>query len=267
MPRLEWDAVGEHIYETGVNQGVVYPIDGSNKYSKGYAWNGLTSVTESPSGAESNPQYADNIKYLNLVSAEDFGATVEAFTYPDAFAECDGSADIATGIRIGQQSRKVFGLAFKTKVGNDTQGEDYGYKLHLVYGCQATPSEKNFQTVNESPEALTFSWEFSTTPVNVGTINGVAYKPTASLVIDSTKVSALNMKKIENALYGCNDDEFSETETYALGDTVVHETKTYECTTAVTTAGAWSASNWTEVANPDAHLPLPAEIVSMLVSE
>ena len=194
--RLVWDKTGERFYETGVEKGVLFPVtDGT--YGAGVVWNGLTGVTESPSGAESTPLYADNIKYLNLMSAEEFGATIEAYTYPDEFAECDGSASIATGVNIGQQTRKTFGLSYVTRKGNDVDGTDKGYIIHLIYGCMASPSEKAYATINDSPEAITFSWEVTTTPVNVS-----GFKPTASLTIDSTKVDAGKLKTFEDILYG-----------------------------------------------------------------
>ncbi|AWN05880.1 major tail protein [Streptomyces phage CricKo] len=202
MTALTWDQAGERLFETGVDHGVLYIPDNVGAYVEGYAWNGLTAVTESPSGAESNPQYADNIKYLNLVSAEEFGGTIEAFTYPDEFGQCDGSASPTPGVSIGQQTRKTFGLSYRTKVGNDLAGQDAGYKLHLVYGALAAPSEKAYATVNDSPEAITLSWEFTTTPVEVGVISGVTYKPTASLTIDSTKVDAEALETLEEFLYG-----------------------------------------------------------------
>lgn len=203
---IKWDETGERLFETGVKKGVLYPYEvGSTAettgYIKGYAWNGLSAVTESPSGAEATPIYADDTKYLNLYSAEEFGATVEAYTYPDAFAECDGSASIVPGATIGQQSRKTFGLCYRTTLGNDELGNEYGYKLHLIYGCMASPSEKNYQTINDSPEAISFSWEIKTTPVNV-TIGGTEYKPTATLVVDSTKVTKTGLAALEEALYG-----------------------------------------------------------------
>ena len=197
MARLVWDQTGQKTYETGVKQGVLYPQGEGGEYPKGYAWNGLTGVTESPSGAESNPLYADDIKYLNLISAEEFGATIEAYTYPDEFAECDGSAEIAPGVTIGQQARKTFGMAYKTTFGNDVDGNEHGYKLHLIYGALATPSEKAYATINDSPEAITFSWEVTTTPVAVE-----GFKPTASLTIDSTKVSKDKLTALEDILYG-----------------------------------------------------------------
>jgi len=197
MAMLVWDQTGTKTYETGISKGVLYPVQIGGAYSLGVAWNGITAVTESPSGAESTPIYADDIKYLSLTSAEEFGATVEAYTYPDEFGVCDGSAEIGEGVVIGQQSRTPFGLAYRTTIGNDVEGAAYGYKLHLIYGAMAAPSEKGYQTVNDSPEAITFSWGITTTPVAV-----TGFKPTASLVIDSTKVSASGLSAIEAALYG-----------------------------------------------------------------
>lgn len=195
--KLQWDKTGERLYETGVRMGVLYPQDASGAYPKGVAWNGLSAVTESPSGAEGNPVYADDIKYLNLMSAEEFGATIEAYTYPDEFGVCDGTAEPEVGISIGQQPRQPFGMAYRTILGNDVEGEQYGYKLHIIYGAQASPSEKGYQSVNDSPEAITFSWAVTTTPVAV-----TGFKPTASLVLDSTKVSAVKLQAIEDILYG-----------------------------------------------------------------
>lgn len=197
MSKLVWDKTGERFYETGVKQGVLYVQGTGGAYQKGVAWNGLTAVTESPSGAEASPLYADDIKYLNLISAEEFGATIEAYTYPDEFAECDGSASIAEGVDIGQQARKTFGLCYKTTLGNDIDSNDYGYKLHLIYGAMAAPSEKGYSTINDSPEAITFSWEVTTNPVNVS-----GFKPTASITIDSTKANASKLKALEEILYG-----------------------------------------------------------------
>lgn len=202
MSKIVWDKTGERLYETGVDHGVLYPVQADGTYSLGVAWNGLTGITESPSGAEATPLFADNIKYLNMVSAEDFGCTIEAYTYPDEFAECDGSASIATGVNIGQQARKTFGLCYRTIIGNDVDSNGHGYKLHVLYGCLAAPSEKSYTSVNDSPEAITFSWEVSATPVNV-----TGHKPTACLTIDSTKVDAEKMAAIEDALYGSADVE------------------------------------------------------------
>ena len=197
MSKLVWDQTGERYYETGVKQGVLYPQAAGGTYPKGVAWNGLTAVTESPSGAEATALYADDIKYLNLISAEEFGATIEAYTYPDEFAQCDGSAALATGVSIGQQSRKAFGLCYRTTLGNDVDGNDFGYKLHIIYNALAAPSEKAYATINDSPEAITFSWEITTTPVNV-----TGFKPTASITIDSTKVDKSKLASLEEILYG-----------------------------------------------------------------
>ena len=225
--KIVWDQTGEKIYETGVKNGVLYIRDENGAYSKGVAWNGLTAVTESPSGAEATALYADDIKYLNLMSAEEFGATIEAYTYPEEFAECDGSAALAKGIYVGQQTRKTFGLCYRTTVGNDVNGNEYGYKLHLIYGCVAAPSEKAYATINDSPEAITFSWEVTTTPVEVE-----GMKPTACITIDSTKVGEGVMAKIEKVLYGT-------AEVKGEGDTVT--------TPAV-----------------EAKLPLPSEILTLI---
>lgn len=202
MSKLVWDKTDERIFETGVHKGVLYPFNKTTKsYDKGVVWNGLTGVTESPSGAEATPLYADNIKYLNLLSAEEFGATVEAYTYPDEFAECNGEANIAAGVVAGQQKRKMFGMSYQTKLG-DADDPDKGYKIHLIYGAKAAPSEKAYASVNDSPEAITFSWELTTTPVDVPNL-----KPTASLTIDSTKVDATKLAALEAILYGSEDKE------------------------------------------------------------
>lgn len=202
MSRLTWDNTGERLFETGVKNGVLYPIQADGKYTKGVAWNGLISVTESPSGAEATALYADDIKYVNLLSNEEFGATIEAYTYPDEFAECDGSGTLAEGVLLGQQKRKVFGLCYRTTIGNDVDGNDHGYKLHLVYGCLAAPSEKAYSTINDNPDAITFSWEVTTTPVNV-----TGFKPTSQITIDSTKVAQEKMTAIEALLYGSEQKE------------------------------------------------------------
>lgn len=198
--RLEWDKTGERLYETGVKQAALYVQGEGGTYPKGVAWNGISSVTESPSGAEASPIYADDTKYLNLISTEEFAATVEAYTYPKEFEECDGTAEIAPGVTIGQQTRKTFGMCYKTTLGNDTENNEHGYKLHMIYGATAAPSEKAYATINDSPEAITFSWELSTNPVNV-----TGAKPTASLTIDSTKVDAQKLAKLENILYGSTE--------------------------------------------------------------
>ena len=202
--KLEWDKIGEHLYETGTDRGVLYPVDANGAYPKGVAWNGLTAVTETPSGADKTDLWADNIKYLSMRAAEDFGYTIEAYTYPDEFAECDGSAYLDTdkGIKIGQQPRKAFGFAFRTILGNDTQLDDHGYLIHLCYNGTASPSERGYQTKNDSPEAITFSWEVATTPINVS-----GHKPTANIIIDSTKVDAAKLKAFEKILYGTGETE------------------------------------------------------------
>ena len=201
MSKLVWDQSGDRLYETGVKKGVLYPME-SGAYPKGVAWNGLTAVTESPSGAEATALYADDIKYLNLYSADEFGGTIEAYTYPVEFGACNGEASLATGVVIGQQSRKAFGLSYVTTVGNDTDGTDFGYKIHIVYGAMASPSEKAYATINDSPEAITFSWEFTTTPVAVE-----GFKPTASVVVDSTKVAPEKLAALEALLYGTESEE------------------------------------------------------------
>lgn len=206
MSKIVWDKEGTRTYETGVKQGVLYPMASGGAYGKGVAWNGLTAVTESPSGAEASAIYADDIKYLNLMSNEDFGATIEAYTYPEEFAACDGSAEIAPGVIVGQQKRSKFGLSYKTTLGNDVDGNEYGYKIHIIYGALAAPSEKSYATINDSPEAITFSWEVSTTPVNVEGL-----KPTANIIIDSTKFvtegDKAKLKALEDLLYGTEEGE------------------------------------------------------------
>ena len=197
MAKIVWDESGKRTYETGVRKGVLYLQDTQGAYTKGVAWNGLTAVTESPSGAEPTALYADDIKYLELFSAEEFGATIEAYTYPAEFEKCDGSASLGTGVTIGQQDRATFGLCYRTVLGNDVKGSEFGYKLHLIYGAKAKPSEKGYQTINDSPEAITFSWEISTTPVNVA-----GFKPTACVTIDSTKIDPEKLTQIETLLYG-----------------------------------------------------------------
>lgn len=232
MSRLKWDETGKRYYETGVSNGVLFVYDptansGAGAYGDGVAWNGLSNVTESPSGAEASDIYADNIKYLSLLSAETYGATIEAYMYPDEFKACNGEASIAAGagkLTVGQQSRSTFGFAFKTLIGNDTQGTDAGYKITLVYGCKATPSEKSHATVNESPEAATMSWTINTTPVNVGTINGVEYKPTATVVVDSRDYQSSDalkaaLKNFEDHLWGRDGDSSASPAVEALTPT------------------------------------------------
>ena len=203
MPKLVWDQTGKRLFETGVRNGVLYVQDSNGAYPKGVVWNGLNAVTESPSGAEPTPPYADDIKYLNLMSNEEFGGTIEAYTYPDEFGACNGEATIADGVTIGQQSRKAFGMCYRTAIGNDIDGNEHGYKLHLIYGALASPSERPYATINDSPEAITFSWEFNTTPVNAGD----GFKPTACLTVDSTKVPTEKMTSLEALLYGTDEAE------------------------------------------------------------
>ena len=201
MPKLQWDQTGERLFETGVSKMVLY-VKSAGAYPKGVAWNGITNIDENPSGAEATPLYADDIKYLNLMSNEEYGATITAYTYPDEFAECDGSASLATGVTIGQQTRKEFGYCYRTAIGNDELGSDYGYKLHLVYGAKASPSSKSHATINDSPEAAEMSWEVTTTPVEVA-----GHKPTSVVEIDSTKVDAGKLAELEAILYGSDDVE------------------------------------------------------------
>lgn len=207
MAKLKWDETGKRLYETGTKMGVLYPQNEDGTYPKGVAWNGLMSVTESPSGAEASALYADDAKYLELYSNEEFGFTIGAYTYPDEFAECDGSAELAPGVGIGQQPRKAFGLSYRTIIGNDTKGSDYGYKLHLVYGAKASPSERSYASVNDSPEALELSWECTTTPVPV-----TGHKPSAHIEIDSTKIDEKKLTKIEEMLYGKDGETGTATE-------------------------------------------------------
>lgn len=212
MAKLKWDETSKRFYETGIDKGVLYVYDDVTKdYPNGVAWNGLTSISENPSGADANAIWADNIKYLNLIANEDFGATIEAYTYPDEFAVCDGSASAISGVMVGQQARKMFGLCYRTRIGNDTEGDSLGYKLHLVYGCKASPSSKSYNTVNDSPEAMNFSWEIATQQIEMGTVNGVDLRPSATIVIDSTKFTTEPLKAklaaLEDVLYGTDDGE------------------------------------------------------------
>lgn len=264
MPKLKWDETGEHLYQTGVKNGVLYVMDANGKYPTGVVWNGLTAVTESPTGADTTALYADDQKYLNLIAAEDFEATIEAYTYPKQFAQCDGSAEIATGIRIGQQMRKTFGFSHRTILGNDVQGDAYGYKIHLIYGAVAAPSERAYETVNDSPDAITFSWELSTTPVPV-----TGHKPTATVEIDSTDFAEMPEKLalLEAILYGVDAEPYDTTKTYQIGAAVTYTTDdtpvTYIAKEADIT-GAWDESKWIEIEVPGPRLPLPDEIISLM---
>lgn len=259
MGKLVWDGTGKKLYETGVDRGVLYPINKAGKYTPGVAWNGLTAVNESPSGAEPTKLFADNVKYLSLYSAEEFGASLEAYTYPKEFEACDGSAEIAPGVTIGQQNRKVFGLSYRTLVGNDTDATDYGYKLHLIYGCMASPSEKGYKTVNDSPEAISFNWSLTTTPVNVA-----GFKPTASLIVNSVDTDAEELKALEDILYGKVLEAYDSSKTYAIGESVEYNGKNYKCKTAVESAEAFDAEKWEETTEFDPRLPLPDEITKII---
>ena len=235
--RLEWDETGSKKYETGLDRGVLYPLSTAGKYDTGFSWEGLTNVNENPSGSEPQKFYADNITYANILSNEEYGATIESYTYPDEFEECDGSAELATGIYIGQQPRKKFGFSYRTKIGNDVNPE-LGYKIRLVYNCLASPSDRTHQTINDAPDLDQMSWEVSTDPVKV-----TGHKPTSTLVIDSTKVSAANLKALEDALYGIDAEAFDPTKTYTVGDYATHNSKTYK----YIGAASFDPSYWTEV--------------------
>lgn len=258
--RLQWDETGSKRYETGLDRGVLYPLSNAGKYDTGVSWEGLTAVNENPSGAEPQKFYADNILYATIMSAEEYKATIECYQTPDEFDACDGTNELATGIEIGQQTRQKFGFAYRTKMGNDVNSE-LGYKIHCVYNCLASPSGKDHKTINDNPDLDSMSYEVSADPINVKN-----FKPTATLVIDSTKVSAANLKALEDVLYGIDAETFDATKTYAVGDYVVYGTSTYKCTTAVVEAGAWDSSDWTEVENPGARLPLPDEIASIITA-
>lgn len=264
MAKLIWDKSGEKTYETGVDHGILF-VNDKGTYGKGIAWNGLTAVTESPSGAEASAIYADNIKYLNLYSAEEFGATIEAYTYPDEWAECDGSASIATGVTIGQQERKSFAFAYRTKLGNDLEGDAYGEKLHIIYGCRASTSERGYQTVNDSPEAITFSWEITTTPINVE-----GFKPTANVIIDSTKTDETKYKRILAILEGAEDTytkTTSEPEDWATNytDYYTKDGNTYTPVPEGSGAPTWAADTYySKTAGADSRLLLPDEIIDLM---
>lgn len=264
MSKLVWDADATRLYETGTRHGVLYPAGTGaavGTYPAGVAWNGLSKVTEKPTGAESNPIWADDIKYLDLTSREEFEATIEAYMYPPEFEQCDGAATLVAGATVHQQTRKPFGFVYRTVLGNDEEYEDYGYKLHLIYGAKAKPAERAYETINNDPSAITMSWDITTTPVEVPGL-----KPSAHIEINSKTATAARLAILEAVLFGA--DEFSATSTYAVGDIVTHETGLYVCSTAITTAGAWSSSSWTEVANvaPGPRLPLPAEVKTILTA-
>lgn len=264
--KLEWDAIGERFYETGVDHGVLYPVV-NGAYPRGYAWNGLTNISESPSGAEQTALYADNIKYLTLTSAEEFGLTIEAYTYPDEWEECDGTATLADGVKIGQQARKKFGLCYRTKKGNDVDGDAHGEKIHLVYGCSASPSERGYSTVNDSPEAITFSWTVTTTPI---TLEG--YSPVALITIDSTKVDSAKYTQLKDILYGTNGSA-SYNEVTPVGTENPSEEGWYELvddayilSTDTSVNSSKSYYEKTTTGATDARLPLPDEVKRMFAA-
>jgi hypothetical protein len=266
MAKLLWDQIGEKFYETGVDHGILF-VNESGTYGEGVAWNGLTTVTESPSGAEASPIYADNIKYLNLYSAEEFGCTIEAYTYPDEFGVCDGSADIATGISIGQQERKSFGFAYRTRLGNDTEGDSYGEKLHLIYGCRASTTQKGYSTVNDSPEAINFSWEVTTTPVPV-----TGFRPTANVIIDSRKTDETKYKQLLAIIEG-TDDTYTklstEPEDWSTNYANYYTKDTTGKYVAVTgdSAPTWAADTYySKTAGTASRLPLPEEIMDLMAA-
>lgn len=262
MTAIVWDESADRLYETGIDHVVLYKLNASGLYTGGVAWNGVTALNENPSGADPTDLWADNIKYLSIRAAEQFGFGIEAFTYPDEWMECDGSVEPTPGLVVGQQSRKPFGLSYRTIVGNDIKDNDYGYKLHLVYNATASPSSRSYQTVNDSPDAITFSWDCTTTPI---VVNGHSeMKPTSLLTIDSTKVDETKLNALKAILYGIDAPEFSTTKTYPAGSYVTHENKVYTNAAAIETAGAWNASNWTEIENPEPRLPLPDEVITLL---
>lgn len=263
MPRLTWDQNGERLYEVGVRMGVCYPQHTDGTYPNGEAWNGLISVTESPTGAEPNPLYADDIKYLNLISAEELEGSIEAYTYPAAFAACNGEAEIATGVKIGQQARTPFGMCYRTVLGNDTQLENYGYKLHLIYGATVTPSEKAYETINDSPDAITMSWDFSTTPVNV-----TGKKPTASIEIDSTKVDSAKLAALEAILYGSDATVYVESSDTAKATGKTYYTRASDGNGGYTytefSGSSFSAgTTYYEAVTAGPRLPLPDEVATL----
>jgi hypothetical protein len=261
MAKLLWDQNGERTYETGVDHGILF-VQESGVYGEGVAWNGLTTVTESPSGAEASAIYADNIKYLNLYSAEEFGATIEAYTYPDEFGVCDGSADIATGVSIGQQERKSFGFAYRTRLGNDTDGDSYGEKIHLLYGCRASTTQKGYSTVNDSPEAINFSWEITTTPVPVE-----GFRPTANVIIDSTKTDETKYKQLLAIIEG-SDDTYtlleSEPADFTTNYSSYYKKNAQGKYVALESAETFAADTYySKTAGTASRLPLPAEIIDL----
>lgn len=259
MTAIVWDEQQDRLYETGIDHVVLYKPNASGVYATGVAWNGITAINESPSGADPTDLWADNIKYLSIRAAEQFGFGIEAYYYPDEWMECDGSVEPTPGLTVGMQTRKTFGLSYRTILGNDILDNDYGYKLHLIYNATASPSARSYTTVNDSPEAINLSWDCTTTPIPV-----TGYKPTSHLEIDSTKVDATKLNALKAALYGVDASDFSSTATYPAGSYVAHNDKIYTNASAIATAGEWDSSDWTEIENPGPRLPLPDEVIRML---
>lgn len=265
MAKLTWDEAGERLYETGVRNGVLYVQDNDGTYPEGVAWNGLTQVSQSPEGGDTTTLYADDQEYLNMTSRETFGGSIQAYQSPPEFDECDGQAEVATGVKVGQQARKTFGFCYRTAVGNDVVGDDYGYKLHLVYGAKASPTERTYETVNDSPSAADLSWDFKTTPVPI-----TGKKPAAHMEINSLTATAAKLAGLEGILFGA--DTFSASSTYKVGDVVEYTTgegssavtKVYVCKTAIPTAAAWDDTKWDEVGTAGPRLPLPTEVISIM---
>lgn len=266
MSKLVWDKTGEHMFETGIDHAVLYPVANDGSYPMGVPWNGITSASETPSGAENTALYADNIKYLNLKSAEEYGMTIEAYTYPDEWEQCDGTATLADGVKLGQQSRKGFGLSYRTRIGNDVDGDSHGYKLHLVYGCSANPSQRSYQTVNDSPEAITFSWEISTTPLLLD-----GFKAVSLITIDSTKVNSDKLTQLENMLYGTDSDSYTEFTGSEFEEGVDYYTRSgtagsYVYTKTTDTTPQSGTTYYTKDPGTDAYLPLPADIKKLFAA-
>lgn len=268
MSLIKWDQTGQRKFKTGVDHGVIYPQK-NGAYPKGFAWNGLTAVNKTPSGAEDNKLYADNMQYLNIKSAETLGLTIECYMYPEAFEECNGDAELAEGVSLGQQRRNTFGFSYRNKIGNDTEGEDYGFEINLVYGCSASPSEQANQTINDSPEPATFSYEVSTTPVNVSGVgpNGKPYKPTASITIDSTKVSREKLEELETILYGKEGVYTKTTDTAMESGKTYYELVNGEYVETKDTSFTDGKDYYKQTTAPvDGKLPMPNEIKELFAA-
>ena len=265
MAKLTWDEAGERLYETGVRNGVLYVQDNDGTYPEGVAWNGLTQISESPEGGETTTLYADDQEYLNMTSRETFSGSIQAYQSPEEFDQCDGQAEIAAGVKVRQQARRTFGFCYRSAVGNDVVGDDYAYKLHLVYGAKASPTDRSYETINDSPSAADLSWDFKTTPVPVP-----GFKPTAHIEISSLTANAAKLAGLEGILFGA--DTFSASSTYKVGDVVEYTTgegaqavtKVYVCKTAISTAAAWDNTKWDEVAAAGPRLPLPSEVKTLM---